>query len=147
MKEAGEHRRFLDSRAVLANRKSIIGPRSAHQSEKSETRMYLRDQGTHQAFLRFTTMPKRYTLQNSFVPPAFITKEQAVFILGSSAFLKRAMHANLLKVIRQGGRGCSTLLDYASVLKVADFNRAGGQLPLLPSETPRLDRKAQARAA
>ena len=81
-------------------------------------------------------MKKLHGLAHNFplIPPAFVNKTQAAFVLGSVTFLKRAMHAKLLTVIRQGGRGCSTLFDYASVLKVADFIRAGGQLPLLPSE-------------
>jgi len=68
------------------------------------------------------------------IPPAFIRKAQAAFILGSWAFLKRAMHAKLIRIIRQGGRGCSTLIDYQSVLEVVAYLRNGNQLPLLPSE-------------
>ena len=54
------------------------------------------------------------------------------------------MHAKLLTVIRQGGRGCSTLFDSSSVLKMADFIRAGGQLPLLPSERLNSDKSQKA---
>ena len=40
----------------------------------------------------------------------------------------------MLQVVRQGGRGSSTLITYASVLAVVDFILAGGILPLLPCE-------------
>ena len=40
----------------------------------------------------------------------------------------------MLKIVRQGGRGSSTLISYASVLAVVDFILAGGILPLLPGE-------------
>lgn len=68
------------------------------------------------------------------VPPEFVRKPVAAYVLGSPVLLKRAMHAGRLRIIRQGGRGCSTLIDYPSLLEVADFLRAGGELPLLPSE-------------
>ena len=91
-------------------------------------------------------MKKHPGLAHNFplIPPAFVNKTQAAFVLGSVTFLKRAMHAKLLTVIRQGGRGCSTLFDSSSVLKMADFIRAGGQLPLLPSERLNSDKSQKA---
>ena len=68
------------------------------------------------------------------VSPAFINKADAAYVLGSLVLLKRAMFARRLRIIRQGGRGSSTLIDYPSVLDLVEFIRGGGELPLLPSE-------------
>jgi len=68
------------------------------------------------------------------IAPAFVTKPEAQYILGSPVLLKRAMHAKRLTIVRQGGRGRSTLIDYPSVQDVVQFIRSGGELPLLPSE-------------
>ena len=83
--------------------------------------------------MRYQNRQNRLALQG--ISPAFVTKPEAQYILGSPALLKRAMHAKRLTIIRQGGRGCSTLIDYPSVQDVVQFIRNGGELPLLPSET------------
>jgi len=45
-------------------------------------------------------MKKHPGLAHNFplIPPAFVNKTQAAFVLGSVTFLKRAMHAKLLTV-------------------------------------------------
>lgn len=68
------------------------------------------------------------------VLPAFVEKKTARWVLGSEVLLKRAMQAGRLTIVRQGGRGRSTLIDYESLLRLVEFIREGGQLPLLPSE-------------
>jgi len=66
--------------------------------------------------------------------PAFVTKRQAVYVLASPVLLKRAMCAGRLLIVRQGGRGSSTLIDFRSLMELVEFLRNGGELPLLPSE-------------
>lgn len=66
--------------------------------------------------------------------PEFVDKPTAAYILGSTVYVKRALYAKMVLVIRQGGRGSSTLIDYRSLVRLADKIRSGFVLPLLPSE-------------
>ena len=73
--------------------------------------------------------------------PFAITKREAFRRVGSPKIVQRWMHHRWVKVVRQGGRGRETLIDFAS-LKAAYRRYAGGDAPpLLPSEQPRSSHK------
>jgi hypothetical protein len=73
--------------------------------------------------------------------PFALTKEQAFKMLGSPKVGQRMLFHGWLQIVRQGGRGSSTLIDYRS-LKVA-YQRwlDGDEPPLLPSEIKGAKRK------
>jgi hypothetical protein len=75
--------------------------------------------------------------------PLAVTKQQACILVASTKLVQRwlywSTHApsseqGWLRVVRQGGRGTETIIDYASLKEAYYRFRNGDEPPLLPSE-------------
>jgi hypothetical protein len=71
------------------------------------------------------------------IEPLAISKEQAFQIIGMPKILQRWLHHRWVEIVRQGGRGCRTIIDYQSLKVAYNRLRAGEEPPLLPSEIKR----------
>ena len=72
-----------------------------------------------------------------------ITKQQAFKLLGSPKIGQRMLFHGWIQVVRQGGRGKTTLLDYSSLKLAYNRWRDVGEPPLLPSEHKGANRKTE----
>ena len=66
--------------------------------------------------------------------PLAITKKDASRSLAMPKLLQRWLYHGWLIIVRQGGRGCETVIDYASFKTAYERFKRGEQPPLLPSE-------------
>jgi hypothetical protein len=72
------------------------------------------------------------------IAPAFeplaVTKKEAMRIVGMPKLVQRWLYHRWIEVVRVGGRGCETMIDYGS-LKTAYYRYKKGETPPpLPSE-------------
>ncbi len=76
----------------------------------------------------------------SVIEPLAVTKEDAFRLVGMPKLVQRWLHHGWVEIVRQGGRGSETVIDYQS-LKVAYMRfKAGEHPPLLPSELRKVAR-------
>ena len=68
------------------------------------------------------------------IEPLAVTKQEAFRIVGMPKLVQRWMHHKWVEVVRQGGRGCETVIDYQSLKEAYGRFRKGEAPPLLPSE-------------
>lgn len=66
--------------------------------------------------------------------PLAVTKRDACRIVPSPRIVQRWQFYGWITVVRPGGRGRQTLIDYASLVHAYQRYCAGEQPPLLPSE-------------
>ncbi len=74
--------------------------------------------------------------------PFAVTKEQAFKMLGSPKVGQRMLFYGWLKLVRQGGRGSSTLIDYHSLKLAYQRWLNGDEPPILPSEAKGANQKS-----
>jgi hypothetical protein len=76
------------------------------------------------------------------IEPLAIPKREAVrFVGGMEKLVARWLHYKWIKVVRQGGKGIHTAIDYASLKAAYERFKKGEEPPLLPSEFEALKRK------
>ena len=66
--------------------------------------------------------------------PLAITKRDAFAAVAMPKLVQRWLHHGWIEVVRKGGRGCETVLDYQSLKNAYERFKRGEHPPLLPSE-------------
>jgi len=69
--------------------------------------------------------------------PLAVTKKDASRIVSMPKLVQRWLHHGWIEVVRQGGRGCETVVDYQSLKNAYERFKKGEHPPLLPSELRR----------
>ena len=77
--------------------------------------------------------PHTFTVAPAFEPLA-ITKRDASRSVPSPKIVQRWLFHKWVIVVRRGGRGCTTLIDYQSFRAAYERLLHGEEPPLLPSE-------------
>ena len=67
--------------------------------------------------------------------PLAITKGDAFKLVAMPKLVQRWLHYGWVEIVRQGGRGCETVIDYQSLKAAYVRFKRGEHPPLLPSET------------
>ena len=75
-----------------------------------------------------------FTQKSSYFKPLAVTKRDAFGLIGSPRLVQRWLFHRWVLVVRAGGRGCETLIDYQSLVAAYDRYVRGDEPPLLPSE-------------
>jgi hypothetical protein len=85
---------------------------------------------------------KHHLIQNQFEPLA-VTRQQACALVAYPKLVQRWLYWTRhsasqdqcwLRIVRNGGRGTETLIDYVSLKAAYERFRNGDEPPLLPSE-------------
>lgn len=66
--------------------------------------------------------------------PLAVTKADAIHLTRMPSVFRRWHHYGWIEVVRPGGRGRGTIIDYASLVEAYERFKKGEQPPLLPSE-------------
>ena len=82
---------------------------------------------------------------NPDVQPLAVTKETAMRITAMPRLVQRWLFHNWVEIVRPGGRGRQTIIDFASLRRAYDRYRAGEHPPLLPSEVSAKETTASGR--
>jgi hypothetical protein len=67
-------------------------------------------------------------------PPFAVSKDEAFQLVGMPKLVQRWMHHGWIKIVRPGGRGRRTMIDYKSLEAAYEKYRRGVEPPRLPSE-------------
>lgn len=70
----------------------------------------------------------------SAIEPLALTKKDAYRMVGSPKLVQRWLHHGWVEIVRMGGRGRATLIDYDSLKRAYTRLKDGEPPPLLPSE-------------
>lgn len=70
----------------------------------------------------------------SATEPLAVTKQEAFRLVAMPKLVQRWLHHGWVEVVRQGGRGCETVIDYQSLKDAYGRFKRGEEPPLLPSE-------------
>lgn len=68
------------------------------------------------------------------IEPFAVTKREAMRLVGMPKLVQRWLFHGWVIVVRQGGRGCETMIDFESLENAYNRLKKGEQPPLLPSE-------------
>jgi len=68
------------------------------------------------------------------VEPLAVTKSDAFRVIGMPKLVQRWLHHGWVEIVRQGGRGCETVIDYQSLKAAYERFKRGEEPPPLPSE-------------
>ena len=66
--------------------------------------------------------------------PLAVTKKAAMQMVGMPKLVQRWLHHGWVEIVRQGGRGCETVIDFQSLKTAYRRYKKGEKPPLLPSE-------------
>ena len=66
--------------------------------------------------------------------PLAVTKKDAFRIVPMPKLVQRWLFHGWVDIVRQGGRGCETVLDFQSLKAAYERFKRGEHPPLLPSE-------------
>lgn len=66
--------------------------------------------------------------------PLAVTKTQAMRMVAMPKLVQRWLHHRWIEIVRPGGRGCETVIDFQSLKVAYQRFRKGEQPPPLPSE-------------
>ena len=69
--------------------------------------------------------------------PLAVTKADAFELFRSPKIVQRWLFYGWIRIVRQGGRGCRTLIDYQSIVSAYERYLQGEEPPPLPSEIVR----------
>jgi hypothetical protein len=66
--------------------------------------------------------------------PLAVTKSDAFRMVAMPKLVQRWMHHGWIEIVRKGGRGCETVIDYQSLKNAYCRFKKGEHPPFLPSE-------------
>jgi hypothetical protein len=70
----------------------------------------------------------------SVIEPLAVTKKDAFRIVAMPKLVQRWLHHGWVEIVREGGRGRETVIDYESLKCAYQRFKNGQEPPLLPSE-------------
>jgi hypothetical protein len=71
------------------------------------------------------------------IEPLAVTKKDAFRIVGMPKLVQRWLHYGWVEIVRKGGRGRETIIDFQSLKRAYELYRKGEEPPPLPSEARR----------
>lgn len=78
-------------------------------------------------------------------PPFAVSKEEAFQLVGMPKLVQRWMYHGWINIVRPGGRGRRTMIDYESLDAAYKKYRLGVEPPLLPSEVAAVPKERASR--